>query len=470
MAHLRTTILTLSLILALPLTAATVTATIDSYHSASLEGDVAQMDVSFENDNHSGGQLTAGKAAVLTISNMPKCRVKSIVLSMKSNQSSGKGSAYVTVGSETIVIAENKPFSEWQSAGYSTVYVPVSVSGDWMVLQDESIVLRVSASENSLYLASMTIAYDLAAPEPYTLTLSYAGASGQTEETQLTESAVSSGIVLPMMEDASEDFAFVGWVSHEIPETTIAPTYYREGTLFYPQKNTTLYALYNDGKMLWVEQDTSLTSGEYMLVSTNYLDIESVATSYALKGGVVKASSSKNAVDMEECYVEKVDSLWHLRTKAVQKELRYRLTFEGDSLTLLNLYGEDNWVGYNASTLSSNNRPWKWSAHKDHSLLFYTPKDETRGYTIFPNILEEHMGQYTMLTVTIDYVYWLLFPVASLPEAEPTSRYTTSPNALTAVEEVSPNALKPRKYLRKGQLVIATPQNEYTILGTLITH
>lgn len=105
-------------------------------------------------------QMTSGKSTTLTIK-APGYKLNSLVLSMKSNKSSGAGS--LSINGSDIITKKAFNTSDWHG-GWSTSYVDVDVSekiissGVSLSLSDFSIV--ITASANSLYIQSYTIGYE----------------------------------------------------------------------------------------------------------------------------------------------------------------------------------------------------------------------------------------------------------------------------------------------------------------------
>ena len=97
----------------------------------------------------------------LTLTGYDGCTITGVTLSMKSNQSSGAGSLSVMSGETLISSIDNSAFNEssWYSA-WSTAYVNITPSVTPTVVgADESVVITLAATANSLYCQSITIDY-----------------------------------------------------------------------------------------------------------------------------------------------------------------------------------------------------------------------------------------------------------------------------------------------------------------------
>ena len=109
-------------------------------------------------------QLTGGNSMTYTFSGFDGCTIIGITLKMKSNQSSGKGSLDIKVGDTPIAQINNEKFNAagWYGA-WSDSYVDIKPDVTaTKVGVDESFIIVISATENSLYCQSVTIEYELA--------------------------------------------------------------------------------------------------------------------------------------------------------------------------------------------------------------------------------------------------------------------------------------------------------------------
>ena len=109
------------------------------------------------------GQMTSGDSATLTLSGYDNCVITGITLSMKSNSSKGAGSFTAVAGTTTISSIADSKFNttNWNGA-WSTTYVNVSpamISSSYPIQSGENVTLTITASANSLYIESYTIAY-----------------------------------------------------------------------------------------------------------------------------------------------------------------------------------------------------------------------------------------------------------------------------------------------------------------------
>lgn len=136
--------------------------TITSISEVTTDGSAPIGSTATYSSTHSSKcQLTGGKSMTLTLTGYDGCTITGITLSMKSNTSSGAGSLSVMSGETLISSIDNSAFNEssWYSA-WSTTYVDITPSVTPTVVgADESVVITLAATANSLYCQSITIDY-----------------------------------------------------------------------------------------------------------------------------------------------------------------------------------------------------------------------------------------------------------------------------------------------------------------------
>ena len=143
---------------------ATATYTVASTSTVDVAGAPTDATVSYSSTYSSKEQLTAGNSMTLTLSGYTGYKITAITLSMKSNSSKGAGSFSAVAGSTTIASISDAKFNDasWNGA-WSTSYVnitPTMSDDDYEIQSGEDVVLTISASANSLYCNSFTIAYE----------------------------------------------------------------------------------------------------------------------------------------------------------------------------------------------------------------------------------------------------------------------------------------------------------------------
>ena len=109
-------------------------------------------------------QLTSGNSMTLTLSGYTGYKITGIILSMKSNSSSGAGHFKATVGGSTVISSiANASFNDasWNGA-WSTSFVNIepSISVERTVSNGEDVQLVITSTANSIYCQSYTIYYE----------------------------------------------------------------------------------------------------------------------------------------------------------------------------------------------------------------------------------------------------------------------------------------------------------------------
>ena len=146
----------------------TVTYTVNSKTSVTVSGTAPTGSAAtFENTGSNGNdQMTAGVTETLTLTGFDGLKIKGLKLSMKSNSKGGAGNMYMKIGATTVAsigtessgIAFN---NEAWNGSYTTSYVDKVISiSETTVGTEESIVVFIKASVNSLYCRSFTITYE----------------------------------------------------------------------------------------------------------------------------------------------------------------------------------------------------------------------------------------------------------------------------------------------------------------------
>ncbi len=216
------------------------------------------------------GQMTAGNSTTFILSGLQNLQINRIDISMRSNKAAGAGSLNMTINDQTLWGIGDAPFySDTWNGAYTTEYVNISYVPilPLEILKKSELMIQIAASENSLYVQSYTIYYTPLAPRAATVHFH----TGTDEEiASITETAPNSGITLPDCPDADSTWRFVAWIEEPVTSTqntALLPTRYEPQTKYYPNGETTLYALYADKELeeqLWT-QDTTFESGEYII-------------------------------------------------------------------------------------------------------------------------------------------------------------------------------------------------------------
>ena len=139
-----------------------VTYTVASTSSVTVSGDAPEnASATYSSTYTTKCQLTANNSMTFTLSGYDGCTIEGVTLSMKSNSKGGAGNLSITVGSKTVSSISTAKFNTGSWYGnWSTSYVDVKPAVTSSVVGNgEKIVVKIAATENSLYCQSITIDY-----------------------------------------------------------------------------------------------------------------------------------------------------------------------------------------------------------------------------------------------------------------------------------------------------------------------
>ena len=466
-------IIGLMLVSWLPVTmqAGTILATVKSKTSADLSGDgSAGVEVSYETTGGTKDRLTKDDKAVMTLSNLPDGAIDYIALSMHSNSSSGSGSLRMALDNKVIASVSDKAFNEWPGqTAYSKEYVTVWFTGDWSMESGSTLQIEIEASANSLYFGSAEISYSEVSAKPYTVTLSWNTPDGDKERS-VTEKGIGKGVVLPSCEQSSftqggVQWVCVGWTDDRIvAKMQSEPTLYEIGTMYYPKRNTTLYAVYKtayDAEP--VVQDTMYQTGVYAMVMQAGGD-------YYMMSGSVKGKE----ISAKECEVEMMkDGRYRLAQDYVPLSARYEVAFDGEAVQVQHIE-TSRWIGHTTTDLAENEDTWNWKKGLNHSTaLYFSGKKDGAGniegkllMPLSPDLTASYTFATRVITLIDDYEYILLFDVEDVPTVVET-RWTTHPFGWNGIVTVTGERLEVsgRKVLRDGVVLIERGGMVFDLLG-----
>lgn len=172
---------------------------------------------------------------VLEINDLGPGRILSIEAEMHSNKSAGSGSMNLTVDGLTYhqIVPSSYSSSAW-AGRYSSEWDTLCWVREESV-RTGSVRMVVRASVNSLYIRALRVRYVPDGDRPYRVCLYEMDM--QTEV--LVESDIAAGVWLPECPNS------VGWVDSPVEKAYVSPRVYQPGTMYYPEENDTLYALYH---------------------------------------------------------------------------------------------------------------------------------------------------------------------------------------------------------------------------------
>ena len=447
-------ILILALLVATyPIQAAEIEVFVQSYNSASVT--TGQGTVEYSQTNARKGQLTAGNSLELKLYGLPEGILQEVTIAVKSNTSSGAGEMSLTMAGNELWTIPNSSFKQWNDGSYSTAYVPISkvISAP---LQD-TIVLRIKATENSIYWQSLTITYEPATPVAHTV--QFVTGTDVTIE-PMTETEGNAGIVLPSIEDPDDDWRFLGWVLEPvIEETSDYQASYLAETRFFPLMDRTIYALYGWRTTQEVDCDTILADGEYIIAQ------EWLGNTYMAEGAV--SYYRLPIVQTSQLFLH-TDSSFYWRGTYIPDNQRYVVTKSGDSITIQHKESHD-FVGYdNQHHLRATKSLWHYQPAAHRSVMVDTSWGE-RHYAIYYSS-SDYVDEPDEMAFTLQWLTYdkqspgiLFFPVTDIPDTAPAARYTSYPYGFTDLMETTEPPL-PMKFIREGQIIIRRG-GEYNLFG-----
>ena len=346
----------------------TATYSLNSTTSVELTGSApSSSEVVYERSATSGqkGQMTNGNSTQLTLKGWDGCTIKEVILQMRSNTTSGAGTLTMKLGTDTLWSIDNKPFDDDQWAGkYTTEWTDIRKRMIVKVAQDEEIMITISAQENSLYIDSYTILYEVASAQTYSVDF----ITGlDTCPLPLYQNAPNSAIVLPSWQDTA-CWYFLGWTEEEVVEGQLITPILYAGHEYVPKRNTKLWAVYSD-----VKENTAITeyvSGQYLVAMNKSID--SSTKTIALSGEVVD-----NVIPIEEVEITKNESDIFCLQSAINDNLLYDIIFNDDGTLTMTYVKTGKSIGYSGTKLTDDNSVWQYKVLDDGSIVIYSDNQNT---------------------------------------------------------------------------------------------
>jgi len=391
-------------------------------------------------------QLTQNSSSMLVLHGYANTRIESVVLSMHSNASAGAGTLLMTIGPKQVWRIQNSSFAsaDWNGAftkSFSDIthdFSPVQT-----VTSGDSILIQLTATENSLYINSFSIHYSPVPLSPMTVSFS---TNTDSLLSPLTESGTGTGVRLPHLRYADSLWRFVGWSEQEVSEVLTQPKLFCPDSLYYPCEQCTLFAVYaslSERDSFRLVQDTIFANGDYVMGSPVFY--QSLAA-----GGVNRKGHVYSYRLSEPVYTS--DSLWIYPLKFIPPECRYQIEFYADSsATIYNTYDESFLSPPDSSCnilKSTEDGRWQYRVHNNRYVTFYKdyPASKTRKFApTFGETLATSDSVWFQLQYFTGYSPMLAFSLFNVSDCkewgddEPT-RYTTMPYGRTALEPIQEQA------------------------------
>ena len=346
------------MILGLLISILSATYTVASSSSVTPSGDIpANSQASYSRTATTGrvGQMTAGNSTLLVLENWGGYNIDSIALEMRSNKTSGAGSLCVAIGEKEVWNIDDASFdSDSWNGQFSDEWSRISRWIGHKVTKDDAISIRITASENSLYINSYTIYYSRLSPKPFTV--SFESGIG-LKIPNSTEEYPMAGIVLPACPDTA-DWVFKGWSEEEVLESDTCPRIWKTGDIYYPTDNCQMWAIYTNRVIQ--KSISEYNSGEYALTNRFF--------ARAMNGEVQNGMIATKPVE-----IIATDNTLILQNQ-VTEAMTYYVDFTTDStLTIQNLVSEV-WIGYERKELRPVPKEWLYRILTDGSLCIYQPQ------------------------------------------------------------------------------------------------
>jgi len=352
------------------------------------------IEISYSN-TYNKGQVRAGDEAVLSLSNLGGISVERIDIAMRSNSSSGSGTLTVHADGQEIV---HRKLSHTQLGETLKAITVLDSRTDGV----HELVIRITGTQNSLYIDRYTVTYTPA--QPHTVTLM----NGADTYGVLTEERGMAGVILPVLPN-SGDWRFIGWTKTPSYTTATPPACYASGVRYYPDADETLWAAYiydHEPEHIYL---TDLQSGTYLYVNRQ--------TGIALTG--VPDETGKMAFS-------------NINTDDASQYYTIEITEGGKALITHTATGTP--IGFNGTKMAASASEWDLY-HEGSETLFYTTVS-SQTYVLWLNVLDK--------TESVYYAGLIKATVGSgspmalqLPEEAAEPVYTCYPETPMGMDELS---------------------------------
>lgn len=356
-----------------------MTWTVESKSVVSGSGEIPTEVSASYSCSYQKGTVRSGDEAVLQLTGLQRETIQSVDVRVRSNKSAGAG--VFSVSADGVVLASKSgSLKDWVGVFDNTNYHKVSLWSGSITGKNEWVV-RLSGTENSLYIDRFEITYQPAPSRTVRLM------SGGTVYGELTETQGGAGVLLPMLGDTA-GWSFTGWCGHEFWYTETKPEMALGGTWFYPENDTTLWAVYayKQGEKGAV---TELENGDYLYVNTT--------AQMALAGVPTEGEMAFAPIN------------------AYNEQLYYTMIFTANRDTAYITHKKTNTpIGYNSQAkMAAVRSPWSVYHNGEQTVLYTTIG--TKTYVLWVNVCDGygencHSGLRPAGDVTQATMMQLLYP------------------------------------------------------------
>lgn len=407
-----------------------MTWTVETKNTVAGDGDIPAGTTAEYACSYQKGQVRQGDNATLTLSSLGGVTIEEVTVSLKSNKNSGGGVFTVSVnGTQVASLDGNMWF--WTGTYDNANYHDITLLSQ-PATGAEELVIRLDGTANSLFIGKYAITYSV--PEPYAVTLM----DGTGKVTELRAGKNRQGVQLPSLPDR-EGWRFLGWTENEYWMVYEAPEYYRAGSLYIPDEDCTLWALY----------ETKPAEEETVFVT----DLQSDIYLYANRiSGMALAGVPENGrMDYEPL-------------DFASENQYYSIDFVTSDTAYITHVQTGTPIGYEGTKMRAYPSPWL-VYHEGDETIFYTLAG-TKKYVLWLNV----MGSDNTLYAGLQPVTNLSSPMGlCLPQPRTcVYAYTCHPECGMGTTEVQKTDVRCTKELRGGRVIIRAGEREYDLSGTLI--
>lgn len=336
-----------------------MTWTIKDKHSVTGDGTQPYGVVTSYSCTNSKGTVRANDEAVLTLSQLGGVTIDKVEVYVKSNKTGGAGVFTVSLNG-TKITTKSGSLKDWFGAFDNDAFHALTLLSTSCQAANQ-LEVSLQGTANTLYIEKYVITWSPAAPRTVTLM------KGAESLTQLTETEGGAGVLLPDVEDL-DTWTFIGWTNWEFWAIHFKPTLFPANSVYYPSKNTTLWAVYAYQHPTLQRIATELTSGEYLYVNR-------------------KANIALTGVPDEN------GRMTHAQADETDEEQFYTIELVTDSTAYITHTVTQIPIGYSdALKIVPHASLWK-IYHQDEESIFYT---EIKGkkYVLWLNIEDLQTREY----------------------------------------------------------------------------
>lgn len=262
----------------------TVKYTVESKNSVSSEGEAPSSSSAVYSQSYSTThQITNGNNATLTLSGYQNVQITNVTLNMKSNKSQGSGTITIKAGTTSLYDSGEKTFQEISGA-YSSTYTDVNITNlqEYVIKENEEVVIEINATINSLYIKSYSITYKIISESGSTdIPVTGVSLSATSLNMNVNETATISVTISP--QDAT--YSEINWQSSDASVVKV-----ENGVLTALKAgNATIKAIVNG---IFAECEVIVTAPIITITSTTYYQM--VTSSDELIEGDIYVIASYN--------------------------------------------------------------------------------------------------------------------------------------------------------------------------------